>query len=141
MGHPRVAGSTPRFDTPYKVKLMKQIDLGPSESATSIEDRATSLVTTLDKLMDDLVGLRDAHGLSQTVLASRMGVSQSAVSQFEHEDSNPTLSTLRRYALAVGARLRIEVVDDAVLTLPVRGTVSTVTPTSRVTWGRTRVTA
>lgn len=119
---------------------MKQIDLGPSESATSIEDRATSLATTLDKLMDDLVSLRDAHGLSQMVLANRMGVSQSAVSQFEHEDSNPTLSTIRRYALAVGARLRIEVVDDSVQTLPVRSTRTTATPSSVVQWGRAHVT-
>jgi transcriptional regulator with XRE-family HTH domain len=40
-----------------------------------------------------------------------MGVTQPSVAAFEREDSNPTLSTIRRYALAVGARISYQVLD------------------------------
>ena len=63
-------------------------------------------------ILDKLVGLRRALGLSQTTLAARMGVRQPTVSGFETEDSDPRLSTLQRYARAVQARLRL------VLTIP-----------------------
>jgi transcriptional regulator with XRE-family HTH domain len=43
-----------------------------------------------------------------------MGVSQPTVAGFERYDANPTLSTLRRYALAIGARLETRVIDDIV---------------------------
>ena len=41
--------------------------------------------------------------LSQRDVADVMGVEQSAVAAFESQDDDPRLSTLRRYALAVGA--------------------------------------
>lgn len=63
-------------------------------------------------MRQQLIELRKRHGLSQDTVAERMGVTQSAVSQFERYDANPTLSTIRRYAMAVGARLRTEVIDD-----------------------------
>ena len=43
-----------------------------------------------------------------------MGISQPSVAAFERYDSNPTLATIRRYALAVEARLQTKVVDDCV---------------------------
>ncbi|WP_394276413.1 helix-turn-helix domain-containing protein [Luteococcus sp.] len=76
-----------------------------------VQARADALVEALEDLKFDLVELREKR-MTQKDVAERMGMSQSAVSQFERYDSNPTLTTLRRYALAVGARLRIEVVDD-----------------------------
>lgn len=63
-------------------------------------------------ILDKLVRLRRALGLSQTAVATRMGVRQPTVSGFETEDSDPRLSTLQRYARAVQARLRL------VLTIP-----------------------
>ncbi|WP_253259637.1 helix-turn-helix transcriptional regulator [Subtercola boreus] len=62
--------------------------------------------------MRDLIGLRKKHDLSQETVAGRMGVSQPTVAAFERYDSNPTLSSIRRYALAVGARIRHSVDDD-----------------------------
>lgn len=41
-----------------------------------------------------------------------MGVSQPTVAGFERYDANPRLSTVRRYTLAVGARLCTTVIDD-----------------------------
>lgn len=58
------------------------------------------------RIIDKLVGLRRALGLSQTAVAQRMNVRQPTVSQFETEGSDPRLSTLQRYARAVTARLR-----------------------------------
>jgi transcriptional regulator with XRE-family HTH domain len=63
-------------------------------------------------ILDKLVGLRRLRRLSQTAVATRMGVRQPTVSGFETEDSDPRLSTLQRYARAVEARLRL------VLTIP-----------------------
>lgn len=83
-----------------------------TESVSTIEARADALVDSHQKLMRDLIALREKHSLSQEVVADRMGVSQPTVSSFERYDSNPTLSTLRRYALAVGARIENRVVDD-----------------------------
>jgi transcriptional regulator with XRE-family HTH domain len=58
-------------------------------------------------ILDRLVGLRRVRRLSQSAVAARMGVRQPTVSGFETEDSDPRLSTLQRYARAVGARLRL----------------------------------
>lgn len=83
-----------------------------NESLEVIDARAEALVDALDDLKRDLVALRERHGLTQPDVAERLGMTQSAVSQFERYDSNPTLRSLRHYALAVGARLNIEVIDD-----------------------------
>jgi transcriptional regulator with XRE-family HTH domain len=61
-------------------------------------------------ILDRLISLRRHHRLSQGAVADRMGVRQPTVSGFETEDSDPRLSTLQRYARAVGARLRLVVV-------------------------------
>ncbi len=53
-------------------------------------------------LGDDLVGRRRALGLSQTEVAARMGTSQSAVARLESGAGDIRLSTLQRYAAAVG---------------------------------------
>lgn len=61
-------------------------------------------------IIDRLLELRRHHRLSQTSVAERMGVRQPTVSGFETEDSDPRLSTLQRYARAVGAKLRLLVI-------------------------------
>ncbi|MGH9106661.1 MAG: helix-turn-helix domain-containing protein [Acidimicrobiales bacterium] len=44
-------------------------------------------------------------GLSQTEVAARMGTSQSAVARLESGQADLRLSTLERYAAAIGQRL------------------------------------
>lgn len=61
-------------------------------------------------ILDRLVGLRRHRRLSQRAVAERMGVGQPTVSGFETENSDPRLSTLQRYARAVGAKLRLVLV-------------------------------
>ena len=56
-------------------------------------------------LAEELVSARLEAGLSQTEVAARMGTSQSAVARLESGDADIRLSTLERYATAVGRRL------------------------------------
>lgn len=73
------------------------------EDRKTIRERARTLAATEHEFMATLTGLRHTHGLTQTQVAERMGVSQPAIARLERHDANPTLSTVRRYALAVGA--------------------------------------
>jgi ribosome-binding protein aMBF1 (putative translation factor) len=52
----------------------------------------------------ELAAMRSARGLSQAQLARRMGTSQSLVARIESGAVDTKLSTLERYAVAVGAR-------------------------------------
>ncbi|MDR0346652.1 MAG: helix-turn-helix domain-containing protein [Nocardiopsaceae bacterium] len=57
------------------------------------------------RLISDLAGQRQAAGLSQTEVAARMGTSQSAVARLESGDADLRMSTLERYAAAIGSQL------------------------------------
>ena len=52
-----------------------------------------------------LADKRGELGLSQTQVAARMGTSQSAVARLESGDADVRLSTLERYAAALGQQL------------------------------------
>jgi ribosome-binding protein aMBF1 (putative translation factor) len=58
--------------------------------------------------------LRTEQGLSQTALASKLGVPQSFVSRLENpaSEKQPTLSTLAKVAAALGKRLVVDFVDE-----------------------------
>lgn len=56
-------------------------------------------------LLRSLAERRKELGLSQTLVAARMGTSQSALARLEAGESDPRISTVERYALAVGQEL------------------------------------
>lgn len=56
-------------------------------------------------ILDALVAARRSQGITQNVVAQTIDVTQSTVSQFESEGSDPRLRTLQRYARAVGMRV------------------------------------
>ena len=56
---------------------------------------------------EGLVAHRRALGLSQVEMAARMGTSQSAVARLESGGSDIRLSTLERYAAAMGCLLEL----------------------------------
>jgi transcriptional regulator with XRE-family HTH domain len=56
-------------------------------------------------LAAQLVAIRQDLGLSQTEVAARMRTSQSAVARLESGDADVRLSTLERYAAALGQQL------------------------------------
>lgn len=62
-----------------------------------------------ESVMDALVAARKSAGLSQTEVARRMGIRQPTLSAMENEGPDPRLSTLFRYARAVGLRLHVNV--------------------------------
>ena len=64
-------------------------------------------------LRDELADRRRALGLSQTEVAARMGTSQSAVARIENGASDVLLSTVDRYATALGRRLDWTLADVA----------------------------
>lgn len=55
------------------------------------------------ELIDQLSDLRRTRGLSQTEVAARMGTSQSALARLESGVADVRVSTLERYAAALGA--------------------------------------
>jgi len=57
------------------------------------------------RLLRSLAERRRELGLSQTAVAARMGTSQSALARLEGGESDPRISTVERYALAVGEEL------------------------------------
>lgn len=58
-------------------------------------------------LVADLVARRRAAGLSQHEVAERMGTSQPAVARLEAGLVDARMSTVQRYAAAVGAQLKL----------------------------------
>ena len=67
---------------------------------------AESLAQEDQHLLQALVMRRRELGLSQSAVAERMGVSQAAVSLFERVGNDPHLSSVRRYARALGVLVR-----------------------------------
>ena len=65
---------------------------------------------TLQVLVADLVAARTAAGMTQEEVAVRMWTTKSVVSRLESGVcTRPTLSTIEKYAVAVGALVEIRV--------------------------------
>ncbi len=62
-------------------------------------------------VVDQLLKARTRAGLTQDVVAERMGTTKSAISRLESAGKHtPSLGTLRRYAQAVGCELQVRLV-------------------------------
>lgn len=72
-------------------------------------------------LIERLVQVRRDRGLTQRDVAERMGCSQPNVSAFERVGGDPHMSTVRRYAVAAGARIHWQVTVEQ---SPIRPTTS-----------------
>lgn len=78
-----------------------------------LKARVEELLAEME-LEQDLVALREERGLSQSTVAKILGVSQPAVAKLESEKvKNAKISTLARYAAALGGRLKIEIVAES----------------------------
>ena len=63
------------------------------------------------QLADQMLKARSRAGLTQDAVAERMGTTKSAVSRLESAGKHaPSLSTLKRYAEAVGCELQVKLV-------------------------------
>jgi predicted transcriptional regulator len=74
----------------------------PSSSRRSRFPGLEGLADRRRELIDELVRVRRESELSQTDVAARMGTSQSAVARLESGELDARLSTLERYAAALG---------------------------------------
>jgi len=67
-------------------------------------------------LFDELLRARMKAGLTQADVADRMGTKTPAIARLEagggNKQHSPSISTLRKYALAVGCHLEIRLVQD-----------------------------
>ena len=71
-------------------------------SFPGLERLAAEAATRRRQLIDELADARRESELSQTEIAARMGTSQSAVARLESGELDVRLSTLERYAAALG---------------------------------------
>ncbi len=70
------------------------------------------------EFLDEILKARSAAGLTQADVAARIGTTQSAVARLESPGGkhSPSLSTLQRYASALGYRLQLRLVKGQGLT-------------------------
>ena len=65
------------------------------------------------EVVNQLLKARTRAGLTQDAVAERMGTTKSAVSRLESTGKHvPSLSSLKRYALAVGCELQVRLVPQ-----------------------------
>lgn len=86
-------------------------DLLGIDTEDPMQRLAIELVESDDQLMRKLVECRHRQGLTQGEVGRRMGVTQPAVAAFERPDADPKLSTIRRYALAIGVLVKHSVTE------------------------------
>jgi predicted XRE-type DNA-binding protein len=83
---------------------------GPTGGVGSRLERLVETLMDDMRIVRDLAALREERGLSQSDVASLLGVSQPAVAKLESgRVKNLELRTLVRYATVLGGRVRIEI--------------------------------
>jgi transcriptional regulator with XRE-family HTH domain len=67
-------------------------------------------------LLDEFLKARAASGITQAEVAERIGTTQSAVARLESGSGkhSPSLATLHKYAHALGCRLELRLVSEAI---------------------------
>jgi DNA-binding XRE family transcriptional regulator len=71
-------------------------------------------------LVNSMIKARSRAHLTQAQVAERMGTTESAVSRLESGRTRPNTETLKRYAEAVGHRLRITIEPSSSGSHPLR---------------------
>ena len=90
-------------------QALEKVNLTPVDDTPEIEKY------DIDAEVRDLViSARSAANLTQKQLAQRSGVSQANISKIENGNYQPSLSTLKRIAGALGKRLVVSFEDSEV---------------------------
>ena len=100
-------GTTKGHGSWSEIKTARRAGLSDTERAES-ETRATRLAGAL-RLGIAIRDARDALGVTQTELAARMHVAQSALSRIESGRTNVTIEMLARIAESLGAPLSVRI--------------------------------
>ncbi len=80
----------------------------PHGSSRSVFPGFRDLDGLVGDVGDELAARRRSLGLSQAEVARRMGTSQPAIARLEAGGTNARLSTLHRFAEALGCRINVE---------------------------------
>lgn len=83
-----------------KTQLMEDLEFRVAYAETDAEFQ----------VIEAMMRARIEAGLTQAEVAERAGTTQSAIARLEGGRVSPSVNTLRRYAAAVGKRLRVEMV-------------------------------
>ena len=90
-------------------QALEKVNLTPVDDTPEVEEY------NIDAEVRDLViSARSAANLTQKQLAQRSGVSQSNISKIENGNYQPSFSTLKRIAGALGKRLVVSFEDPEV---------------------------
>ncbi len=84
--------------------VLRQAEAAQARQTDALEQAAVSLALSV---LRELVEARKKAGLSQSDVARRMDVPQSAIVRLESGAHSPTLTTLSRYAAAIGVTLEV----------------------------------
>ena len=109
-----------RIQRPKNAAEWKQLDAELASEkdevlATARESKAAydAMAPELRDVLKLLKAERLAQGFSLADIESRSGLAESKLSRLENDsESNPTLSTLRRYATALGKKLSVRLTDQ-----------------------------
>lgn len=85
-------------------EVLRLSEAAQAQQMEALEKAAESLALSV---LRELVEARKKANLTQTEVARRMNVPQSAVVRLESGTHSPTLSTLSRYAAAIGVKLEV----------------------------------
>ncbi|MEG1210421.1 MAG: helix-turn-helix transcriptional regulator [Leclercia sp.] len=80
-----------------------------AQQSEESKERIAAKVEEL-RIIVALSQLREELNMSQTELATAMGVKQPTVAKIEQPDNDPRLSTLKRYVTALGGEVSIDVI-------------------------------
>lgn len=59
-------------------------------------------------IIQAMIDARKKSGLTQKQLAERTGIAQSDISKLENGNANPSLRTLKRLAIGMGMKIKLE---------------------------------
>lgn len=90
-------------------QALEKVNLTPVDDTPEIEEYDIDV-----EVRDLVISARNAANLTQKQLAQRSGVSQSNISKIENGNYQPSLSTLKRIAGALGKRLVVSFEDPEV---------------------------
>lgn len=65
-----------------------------------------------EELRIQLIQMRQKSGLTQKEVAKRLGVSQPRVAEIEQLRNDPQISSIVKYARAIGAELKVHMVSE-----------------------------
>lgn len=90
-------------------QALEKVNLTPVDDTPEMEEYDIDV-----EVRDLVISARNAANLTQKQLAQRSGVSQANISKIENGNYQPSLSTLKRIAGALGKRLVVSFEDPEV---------------------------